>query len=351
MLWIPAAAAGIIGLGRYWGYYRNFGAPDASTNISPWGLCHRRRAAQQPPHLPHLGQVLGQAVLVRHPAGGWIRAIAALGLAQVRSTPQAGDLGQSSGGRLPDAGSHHRQPLRGDGLICQEMRATWPPGSTPRRPGAPGTTGCLSSTSPRPGCRRRRSRRPEELHPTTWASASLAKLVAMREKSCMDWNQRLGGSGWCSTWAWCRRPSSGVVALGDSLRHAPCRAARPSQAAQAAADSIRTLGAAAAWPITSQHRHGAAGCQARWRHPEETVMPMLAMSSRDPALRPQPVTRWLAAPAGSGCNPQARSEAAQHDASSFAPDTGHGVVGTNQCLQAQADRLQSMHGAAGRTGR
>ena len=38
MIWIPINAAGIInGLGHYWGY-RNFEAPDASTNVSPWGI-------------------------------------------------------------------------------------------------------------------------------------------------------------------------------------------------------------------------------------------------------------------------------------------------------------------------
>jgi stearoyl-CoA desaturase (delta-9 desaturase) len=38
MAWIPVTAAGIInGIGHFWGY-RNFEAPDASTNISPWGL-------------------------------------------------------------------------------------------------------------------------------------------------------------------------------------------------------------------------------------------------------------------------------------------------------------------------
>jgi stearoyl-CoA desaturase (Delta-9 desaturase) len=38
MIWIPVTAAGVInGIGHYWGY-RNFEAPDASTNISPWGL-------------------------------------------------------------------------------------------------------------------------------------------------------------------------------------------------------------------------------------------------------------------------------------------------------------------------
>jgi stearoyl-CoA desaturase (delta-9 desaturase) len=38
MAWIPLTAAGIInGIAHYWGY-RNFEAPDASTNILPWGI-------------------------------------------------------------------------------------------------------------------------------------------------------------------------------------------------------------------------------------------------------------------------------------------------------------------------
>ncbi|MFM8454788.1 MAG: fatty acid desaturase [Gammaproteobacteria bacterium] len=38
MAWIPLFAAGVInGMGHYWGY-RNVECPDASTNISPWGI-------------------------------------------------------------------------------------------------------------------------------------------------------------------------------------------------------------------------------------------------------------------------------------------------------------------------
>ncbi len=38
MLWIPIMAAGIVnGIGHWWGY-RNFEAPDASRNFSPWGI-------------------------------------------------------------------------------------------------------------------------------------------------------------------------------------------------------------------------------------------------------------------------------------------------------------------------
>lgn len=38
MLWIPFFAAGVVnGVGHFWGY-RNYDCPDASTNISPWGI-------------------------------------------------------------------------------------------------------------------------------------------------------------------------------------------------------------------------------------------------------------------------------------------------------------------------
>ncbi|MFZ4624342.1 MAG: DesA family fatty acid desaturase [Rhodoferax sp.] len=38
MAWTPVMAAGIVnGAGHFWGY-RNFEAPDASTNLSPWGI-------------------------------------------------------------------------------------------------------------------------------------------------------------------------------------------------------------------------------------------------------------------------------------------------------------------------
>jgi len=38
MAWIPVMATGIInGVGHYWGY-RNFESPDASTNVTPWGI-------------------------------------------------------------------------------------------------------------------------------------------------------------------------------------------------------------------------------------------------------------------------------------------------------------------------
>jgi stearoyl-CoA desaturase (delta-9 desaturase) len=38
MAWIPFWAAGVVnGIGHFWGY-RNYACPDASTNVSPWGI-------------------------------------------------------------------------------------------------------------------------------------------------------------------------------------------------------------------------------------------------------------------------------------------------------------------------
>lgn len=65
MLWIPVLAAGVInGIGHYWGY-RNFDCPDASRNISPFGiLIGGEEPAQQSPHARNFSQVEQQVVRV-----------------------------------------------------------------------------------------------------------------------------------------------------------------------------------------------------------------------------------------------------------------------------------------------
>ena len=84
MLWIPFWAAGVVnGLGHWWGY-RNFETDDTATNLTPWGvLDRRRRAAQQPPRVPELGEVRAAQVRVRHRLGGDQRAARSVGLAKV----------------------------------------------------------------------------------------------------------------------------------------------------------------------------------------------------------------------------------------------------------------------------
>jgi stearoyl-CoA desaturase (delta-9 desaturase) len=74
MVWIPFWAAGFVnGIGHWWGY-RNFESADTATQPDPVGLLdRRRRAAQQPPCFPQLGQVRAAQVGVRHRLGGHLR--------------------------------------------------------------------------------------------------------------------------------------------------------------------------------------------------------------------------------------------------------------------------------------
>jgi stearoyl-CoA desaturase (Delta-9 desaturase) len=93
MAWIPITAAGIInGLGHWWGY-RNFEAPDASTNISPWGVLI---GGEELHNNHHTYPTSAKLSVKRYEFDiGWlyIRGLAAAGLAKVRKTPPRLALG------------------------------------------------------------------------------------------------------------------------------------------------------------------------------------------------------------------------------------------------------------------
>ncbi|MBE7418974.1 MAG: fatty acid desaturase [Ideonella sp.] len=87
MLWIPITAAGIVnGLGHWWGY-RNFEAPDASTNIAPWGLVIGGEELHNNHHTYPTSAKLSVKPFEFDIGWGYIRAMQALGLATVRKTP------------------------------------------------------------------------------------------------------------------------------------------------------------------------------------------------------------------------------------------------------------------------
>jgi stearoyl-CoA desaturase (delta-9 desaturase) len=93
MAWTPVMAAGIInGGGHYWGY-RNFEAPDASTNISPWGIL----IAGEELHNNHHTYPTSAKLSVKSYEFdiGWmyISAMQQLGLARVKKTPPRLELG------------------------------------------------------------------------------------------------------------------------------------------------------------------------------------------------------------------------------------------------------------------
>ena len=94
MLWIPITAAGIInGLGHWWGY-RNFEAPDASTNVSPWGIIIGGEELHNNHHTYPTSAKLSVKPYEFDIGWAYIRGMEMLGLAKVRKTPPLLKLGR-----------------------------------------------------------------------------------------------------------------------------------------------------------------------------------------------------------------------------------------------------------------
>ena len=93
MMWIPVTAAGIInGIGHYWGY-RNFEAPDASTNISPWGVMIGGEELHNNHHTYPTSAKFSVKPYEFDIGWGYIRALEKLGLARVKKVPPKLQLG------------------------------------------------------------------------------------------------------------------------------------------------------------------------------------------------------------------------------------------------------------------
>ena len=87
MAWIPVTAAGIInGIGHWWGY-RNFEAPDASTNISPWGILIGGEELHNNHHTYPTSAKLSVKPYEFDIGWLYIRILSGLGLARVKKTP------------------------------------------------------------------------------------------------------------------------------------------------------------------------------------------------------------------------------------------------------------------------
>jgi stearoyl-CoA desaturase (delta-9 desaturase) len=87
MMWIPVTAAGIInGAAHYWGY-RNFEAPDASTNISPWGIIIGGEELHNNHHTYPTSAKLSVKPYEFDLGWLYIRILETIGLATVKKTP------------------------------------------------------------------------------------------------------------------------------------------------------------------------------------------------------------------------------------------------------------------------
>jgi stearoyl-CoA desaturase (delta-9 desaturase) len=93
MLWIPITAAGIInGIGHWWGY-RNFEAPDASRNVSPWGLLIGGEELHNNHHTYPTSAKLSVKPYEFDIGWAYIRGMEMIGWAKVRKTPPMLKLG------------------------------------------------------------------------------------------------------------------------------------------------------------------------------------------------------------------------------------------------------------------
>jgi len=93
MAWIPITAAGIInGIGHWWGY-RNFEAPDASTNVSPWGIIIGGEELHNNHHTYPTSAKLSVKPYEFDIGWAYIRGLEMLGLAKVRKIPPMLKLG------------------------------------------------------------------------------------------------------------------------------------------------------------------------------------------------------------------------------------------------------------------
>ena len=207
MAWIPVTAAGIInGLGHAWGY-RNFEAPDASTNISPIGLIIGGEELHNNHHTYPTSAKLSVKRYEFDIGWGYIRLLEMIGCAKVRKTPPRLALGEvrpAADARTLEALIAHRYEVmaRFGKALRRAVRAEI---AHLKRPGA---------LQPR-------------LQEAIGASPQLAKLVAMREELRQLWTRTNVSADQlvADLQAWCRRAEeSGIAALQEFSR--TLRAAR-----------------------------------------------------------------------------------------------------------------------------
>ena len=93
MAWIPITAAGVInGIAHYWGY-RNFESPDASTNITPWGIVIGGEELHNNHHTYPTSAKFSVKPYEFDIGWFYIRTLEKMGLAKVKKVPPKMQLG------------------------------------------------------------------------------------------------------------------------------------------------------------------------------------------------------------------------------------------------------------------
>jgi stearoyl-CoA desaturase (delta-9 desaturase) len=223
MMWIPINAAGIInGIGHWWGY-RNFEAPDASTNVSPWGVVIGGEELHNNHHTYPTSAKFSVKPYEFDLGWGYIRGLEMLGLAKVRKTPPKLELGavRAADGKTLDALITNRYEVMAQyaatlkhtvGAELEKLKAQ----------GAKNSARWSEMRLAKRWLHRDDDRIPQGVKPQVAQalaqSPTLAKLVAMREELRQLWTRTNVSADQLvvDLQAWCKRAEdSGVAALRE----------------------------------------------------------------------------------------------------------------------------------------
>ena len=228
MLWIPVMATGIInGLGHWWGY-RNFEAPDASTNVSPWGLVIGGEELHNNHHTYPTSAKFSVKPYEFDIGWVYIRGLEMLGMAKVRKIPptlRLGDVRPVADGKTLEAiianryevMAHYASTLKG--ACAAELERL-------KAQGAKNSARWSEMRLAKRWLHRDADQIPHGVKPqmdqALAQSPSLAKLVAMREELRLLWTRTNVSVEQlvADLQAWCKRAEdSGIAALREfSLR-------------------------------------------------------------------------------------------------------------------------------------
>jgi stearoyl-CoA desaturase (Delta-9 desaturase) len=224
MAWIPITAAGIInGIGHWWGY-RNFEAPDASTNIVPWGVIIGGEELHNNHHTYPTSAKLSVKPYEFDIGWLYIRGLESLGLAKVRKTPPKlalGSIKPVADGKTLEAVIANRYEVMAK--YAKEMRrAVATELERLKAQGAQNTAKWKDMVMAKAWLHRDDDKIPQGVKPqlalALGESPKLAKLVAMREELRGLWT-RTGVSAEqlvADLQAWCKKAEeSGIAALHE----------------------------------------------------------------------------------------------------------------------------------------
>jgi len=224
MLWIPITAAGIInGIGHWWGY-RNFEAPDASRNVSPWGVIIGGEELHNNHHTYPTSAKLSVKPYEFDIGWVYIRGLEMLGWAKVRKTPPTLRLGRIK----PVADSQTLEAVIANRYEVmakyakQLRRACRAELAQLKAQGAKNTAKWKEMRLAKRWLHRDEDQIPQDVKPQVAAvcaqHAALAKLVAMREELRQLWTRTNVSAEQLvvDLQAWCRKAEeSGIAALQE----------------------------------------------------------------------------------------------------------------------------------------